>query len=166
MSHAFSIELEGLRKSFRRVVRRGAGVSNRLADFVSPRTEAVQAIEDVSFRIAPGERVAFIGPNGAGKAATLKVLAGMLLPDGGDARVLGVVPGGVRRRLAFAIGTVFGQRSQLWYQLPARDSFRLFGAVYELPARELERRLSELVEAFELGGFLDTPVHKLSLGQR
>jgi viologen exporter family transport system ATP-binding protein len=166
MSVTSSIELEGLKKSFRRALPRPGGAAARLADLVSPRHEAVSAIDGVSFRIQPGERVAFIGPNGAGKSTTLKVLAGILEPDAGKVDVLGMVPWRERARLAFAIGAVFGQRSQLWYQLPARDSLELLGHVYELSRADYRRRLAELVDAFELGAILGTPVRQLSLGQR
>ncbi|MET0411046.1 MAG: ATP-binding cassette domain-containing protein [Polyangiaceae bacterium] len=161
-----SIQLEGLKKSFRRALPRESGIASRVMDLLSPRLQAVQAIADVSFRIEPGERVAFIGPNGAGKSTTLKVLSGILEPDAGTVDVLGMVPWRERTRLAFAIGTVFGQRSQLWYQLPAKDSLELLGHVYELSRSEYQRRLAQLTEAFDLGAILGTPVRQLSLGQR
>jgi viologen exporter family transport system ATP-binding protein len=161
-----AIELQGLKKSFRRALPRESGLAARVKDLFAPRVQAVQAISDVSFRIEPGERVAFIGPNGAGKSTTLKVLSGILEPDAGTVDVLGMVPWRERARLAFAIGTVFGQRSQLWYQLPAKDSLELLGHVYELPRAEYQRRLRQLTEAFDLGAILGTPVRQLSLGQR
>jgi ABC-2 type transport system ATP-binding protein len=161
-----SISIEGLKKSFRRALPRRGGLAQRLLDVVSPKSERVPAVDGVSFTIEPGERVAFIGPNGAGKSTTLKVLSGILEPDDGRVSVLGLVPWRERRRLAFAIGTVFGQRSQLSYQLPAKDSLELLGHVYELSRADYQRRLGELVDTFELGGFIDTPVRQLSLGQR
>jgi ABC-2 type transport system ATP-binding protein len=124
------------------------------------------AVDRLSFSIAPGERVAFIGPNGAGKSTTLKVLAGILKPDAGDVEVLGLIPWRQRSQLAFQIGTVFGQRSQLWYQLPPRDTFELLGRVYELDPREHKRRIDLLASVFELGAYVDTPVRQLSLGER
>jgi ABC-2 type transport system ATP-binding protein len=161
-----AVHLEGLSKSFRVRRPRGRDLSSRVRDFVRPRTESVVAVRDLSFAIEPGERVAFIGPNGAGKSTTLKMLAGILTPDAGRARVLGLNPSRQRRQLAFRLGTVFGQRSQLWYQLPPRDTFALLGRVYDVDEREHRARLASLASVFELGAFLDTPVRQLSLGER
>jgi ABC-2 type transport system ATP-binding protein len=161
-----TILLEGLNKSFRRALPRGKGVMSRTWDLLRPRYVPVAAVRDVSFGIRAGERVAFIGPNGAGKSTTLKVLAGILRPDAGVVDVLGMLPWRDRERLGFDIGTVFGQRSQLWYQLPAADSFELLSRVYELPRAEYRRRLAALLEAFELGSVVGQPVRELSLGQR
>ena len=155
-SVVLDVELNHLSKSFRvRHARRG-GVAARIRDFFDRPTQAVTAIDRLSFSIASGERVAFIGPNGAGKSTTLKVLAGILVPDAGDVRVLGLVPWRERQRLAFHIGTVFGQRSQLWYQLPARDTFELLGRVYEIDNREHRRRIDALTSVFEIGALVDT----------
>jgi ABC-2 type transport system ATP-binding protein len=161
-----AVELQELTKSFR--VRRptGRGVAARLRDVVAPQTHAVVAVDRLSFSVRAGERVAFIGPNGAGKSTTLKILAGILHPDAGSVRVLGLVPSHERYALAFRIGTVFGQRSQLWYQLPPRDTFALLGRVYEVDATEHRRRIDMLVALFELGPLVDTPVRQLSLGER
>jgi ABC-2 type transport system ATP-binding protein len=153
-------------KAFRVRRPRGGGIATRFRDLFGSQTQTVMAVDRLSFSIAEGERVAFIGPNGAGKSTTLKVLAGILRPDAGDVRVLGFVPGSERRQLAFQIGTVFGQRSQLWYQLPARDTFELLGRVYELGRSEHRRRIDTLVSLFELGALVDTPVRHLSLGER
>jgi ABC-2 type transport system ATP-binding protein len=161
-----AVELNRLSKAFRVPRARGTGVAARVRDFFSPHTQTVSAVDRLSFSIAPGERVAFIGPNGAGKSTTLKMLAGILRPDSGEVRVLGLVPSRQRRQLAFQIGTVFGQRSQLWYQLPPRDTFELLGRVYEIDRREHRRRIDALSSAFELGSLVDTPVRHLSLGER
>jgi viologen exporter family transport system ATP-binding protein len=161
-----AVELNQVSKSFRVRRARPAGVGARVHDLFRPKSQAVVAVDRLSFSIAPGERVAFIGPNGAGKSTTLKVLAGILQPDAGDVRVLGLVPSRDRRQLAFQIGTVFGQRSQLWYQLPPRDTFELLGRVYEADRRQHKRRLEVLTSAFELGTLVDTPVRHLSLGER
>src|SRR3954470_1340556 len=151
-----AVQLDRLTKSFRVRRPRGGGLSSRLRDFVRPETHEVLAVDALSFSIAHGERVAFIGPNGAGKSTTLKMLAGILHPDSGDARVLGLVPSRQRRQLAFQLGTVFGQRSQLWYQLPPRDTFALLARVYELDDAIFRRRLSALTDLFQLAPLVDT----------
>ncbi len=166
MPPAPAVHLDRLSKSFAVRRSRAAGLAARFKDFVAPQTRSVIAVDDLSFSIEPGERVAFIGPNGAGKSTTLKILAGILHPDRGEVRVLGVAPAKQRRTLAFRVGTVFGQRSQLWYQLPPRDTFELLRRVYEVDARTHRARLQTLVALFELGALLDTPVRQLSLGER
>jgi ABC-2 type transport system ATP-binding protein len=166
MPPALAVQLDRLTKSFRVRRARSGGLAARVRDLVLPETEIVHAVDELSFVIEPGERVGFIGPNGAGKSTTLKVLAGILYPDGGRVRVLGFVPAAERRALAFRIGTVFGQRSQLWYQLPPRDTFALLRSVYEIEPDAHRRRLAALTAIFDLGPLLDTPVRQLSLGQR
>lgn len=161
-----AVQLTRVSKSFRVPRPRRGGLAARARDLLRPQTEAVVAVDDLSFSIAAGERVAFIGPNGAGKSTTLKVLAGILRPDAGEVRVLGFVPSDDRRRLAFHIGTVFGQRSQLWYQLPPRDTFELLGRVYEIDRPQHRRRIEMLTALFELDALVDTPVRHLSLGER
>ena len=113
-----------------------------------------------------GELLGFIGPNGAGKSTTIKMLTGILHPTSGQASVLGYTPWTQRRELAYQIGTVFGQRPQLWYHLPAIDTFYLFGKIYEVDDRMIKQRIGLLSEAFEITDLLETPVRKLSLGQR
>jgi ABC-2 type transport system ATP-binding protein len=160
-----SIEVRGLRKVF--LVREPArGVSGALRQLVRPRTRPVVAVDDLSFSIEAGERVAFVGPNGAGKSTTIKVLSGILQPTAGDVRVLGLDPCARRRELAFRIGTVFGQRTQLWYHLPAADTFALLRLVYEQDQETHRRRLAALVDAFALRPLLGKPVRQLSLGER
>jgi ABC-2 type transport system ATP-binding protein len=160
-----SIEVEGLRKVFKvREQERGLGAS--LRHVFAPRTRDVVAVDGISFRIEPGERVAFVGPNGAGKSTTIKMLTGILHPTDGTASVLGCVPWRDRRKLAYRLGTVFGQRTQLWYHLPAADTFRLLGFVYDQDEAVHARRLGELVELFGIGELLKKPVRQLSLGER
>jgi ABC-2 type transport system ATP-binding protein len=161
-----AIEVQELCKTFRARQPRGPGIRARLADVVAPQSRDVHAVEGISFRIAAGERVAFIGPNGAGKSTTLKILAGILHPTSGHVAVCGLVPWRDRHELGFTIGTVFGQRSQLWYQLAPRDTLELLARVYELPHALWRARLDALVHAFELEPLLDRPVRQLSLGER
>jgi len=163
---AHAIEVSGLSKVFHVQRARAGGFSARLRNVLSPQRDAVVAVDKISFSIAHGERVAFIGPNGAGKSTTLKMLSGILYPDAGEAHVLGYTPWRQRKQLGFRLGTVFGQRSQLWYHLPARDTFALLAHVYEVPAELHRRRLQDMVERFELRELLDKPVSQLSLGQR
>ena len=163
---SIAVDVKELSKSFRTREARGPGFRARVADVVAPRSRAVRAVDRISFRIASGERVAFIGPNGAGKSTTLKMLAGILLPTSGHVTVAGLVPWRDRYQLGFAIGTVFGQRSQLWYQLAPRDTIELLARVYEIPRAVWRSRLDTLVDAFELAPLLDRPVRQLSLGER
>lgn len=129
------------------------------------RTEVV-SVREVSFNVPVGQSVAFIGPNGAGKSTTIKMLTGILRPTSGVAHVLGVVPWEQRSKLAYSIGAVFGQRSQLWYHLPPDDTFELLSRIYNLDRAEYKKRRDMLVERFRISSFLHTPVRKLSLGQR
>lgn len=124
------------------------------------------AVEDVNLVVPEGQAVAFIGPNGAGKSTTIKMLTGILKPTSGKARVLGLDPWKDRSRLCARIGAVFGQRSQLWLHLPASDTFDLLAVIYDLGKNDYRKRRDMLVERFELSSFIDTPVRRLSLGQR
>lgn len=146
--------------------RKASGLLGSLRAFWAPDRRIVDAVRDVTFSVEPGELLAFIGPNGAGKSTTIKMLTGILHPSSGHAEVLGLVPWKDRRRLAFQIGSVFGQKSQLWMHLPPEDSFRLLARIYELPERRFRQRVGKLVELFDLKELMDTPVRKLSLGQR
>jgi ABC-2 type transport system ATP-binding protein len=126
----------------------------------------VVAVSDVDLRIAPGEAVGFLGPNGAGKSTTIKMLTGILVPTAGRLQVCGLDPTRQRRELARRLGVVFGQRSQLWWDLPLRDSFELLGAIHRVPGPELQTRLARCTEVLGLHEFLDVAVRQLSLGQR
>jgi ABC-2 type transport system ATP-binding protein len=124
------------------------------------------AVDHIDFSIAAGERVAFIGPNGAGKSTTLKMLTGLLYPSSGSALVAGFVPWNERSRLAYEIGIVFGQRSQLWYHLEVRDSFALLAKIYGIDAPTYRARTAELANVLRIADLLESPVKSLSLGQR
>lgn len=160
-----TIKAENLSKTFR-VRQKEKGMKGSLQAILRPRIKEVQAVDGISFSVEAGEMLAFIGPNGAGKSTTIKMLTGILYPDGGRARVLDIDPAKQRKRLAYEIGTVFGQKEQLWTHLTPYDNFRFFGAIYDSPDRETESRIRELADTFELGSFLNTPVRNLSLGQR
>jgi ABC-2 type transport system ATP-binding protein len=141
-------------------------VLGALGGALFPDNQTIHAVGGISFEIAAGERVAIIGPNGAGKSTTLKMLSGILEPTGGAASVLGLTPWLQRKALAYRIGVVFGQRSQLWGELPARDSFALLARIYDQAGPDADRRRAGLIERFELGPLLAQPVNRLSLGQR
>jgi ABC-2 type transport system ATP-binding protein len=160
-----AIIVSHLKKTFQSK-RKAAGLSGSLRALIRPQYTTVEAVRDLSFEMEPGELLGFIGPNGAGKSTTIKILTGILYPSGGGATVLGYVPWRERRQLAYHIGTVFGQRPQLWYHLPAVDTLQLFGKIYEMDDAEVKRRISFLAEAFKIEDLLETPVRKLSLGQR
>jgi ABC-2 type transport system ATP-binding protein len=137
-----------------------------LRGLLSPELTTIDALSGVSFQITAGERVALIGPNGAGKSTTLKILTGILEPSQGTARVLDLTPWHDRRQLAYRIGVVFGQRSQLWPELPVRASFALLRRIYDQDDDAFAARLDRLIGRFDLAALLDQPVHQLSLGQR
>lgn len=160
-----AIHVQNLDKKFT-TKHKAAGLRGSLQALVRPQMDVVQAVRDLSFDMEEGELLGFIGPNGAGKSTTIKILTGILYPSGGRAEVLGFVPWEQRRQLAYRIGTVFGQRPQLWYHLPAVDTFYLFGKIYEVSDAEIRQRIGWLAEAFEIQDLLETPVRKLSLGQR
>jgi ABC-2 type transport system ATP-binding protein len=151
------IEMAGLRKEF--TVRVRAGRLRR-------EKRTVAAVDGVDLTIAEGEMVGYIGPNGAGKSTTLKMLTGVLTPSAGQVSVCGLQPVPQRTKLALRIGVVFGQRSQLWWDLPLRESFALLRHIYRVPAAEHAARLRRCRQLLDLDEFLDTPVRQLSLGQR
>ncbi len=151
------VRLDNLSRSF--TVRQKVGRVRR-------RTRVVHAVDGISASIQPGEAVGYIGANGAGKSTTIKMLTGILVPSSGQVRTCGYDPVPQRRRLAREIGVVFGQRSQLWWDLPLRDSFRILGAIHRLPNEEARVRTQELVDRLGLADLLDTPVRQLSLGER
>lgn len=159
------IRVRGLSKSFA-VKKKEEGLLPSLRSLVRPSYTEKLAVHDIDLTVEPGETLAFLGPNGAGKSTTIKMLTGILHPTGGSAEVLGFCPWKERSRLAYRIGTVFGQKSQLWYHLPPLDSFELMSRIYELKRGDYYSRRDDLVRRFELEPYLRTPVRKLSLGER
>jgi len=137
-----------------------------LRQLVAPRHREVRALDGVSFEVAEGEMVGYIGPNGAGKSTTIKVMAGIMVPDGGRCEVMGRVPWADRIAHVSRIGVVFGQRTQLWWDLPVADSFDLLRDVYRVPPAEHRKTRDALVHALRIEPLLHTPVRQLSLGQR
>ena len=162
---AGSIEIRGLRKVFK-VRERAAGLGGAMRQLFSAKTRDVVAVDEVTFSIEPGERVAFVGPNGAGKSTTIKMLTGILHPTAGHAEVLGFVPWRERSKLSYKTGTVFGQRSQLWFHLAPLDTFALLAKIYERDEAAHKKRLGELIEIFQIGALVEKPVRQLSLGER
>ena len=153
------IHVQGLEKQFviREKRKKGAFLREK---------KIVRALQDVSFDIEKGELLGYIGPNGAGKSTTVKILSGILTPDGGEVTVGGRVPWKERKEHVSRIGVVFGQRTQLWWDVPIRDSYDLLKDIYRIPPADYDARLRELTEALGLGELLRTPLRQLSLGQR
>lgn len=159
------IEMQHITKTYR-VSRRNAGLAAACKALFSRDVEVVHALNDVSFTIHDGEMVGYVGPNGAGKSSTIKILSGILAPDGGVCVVNGRVPWKERVSHVREIGVVFGQRSQLWWDIPVIDSFELLRDIYSTPEEIYRRNLEELTELLQLGEILRTPTRQLSLGQR
>jgi ABC-2 type transport system ATP-binding protein len=159
------IEVEDLQKIFTVPVRRSGRLA-ALRTLLAREYRSVRAVDGVSFRLEAGEMVGYLGPNGAGKSTTLKMLTGILVPSGGHILVDGRVPHRQRVEHVLRIGVVFGQRTQLWWDLPTIESFELLRHVYRIPAQRWRQNLDAFAELLELGPFLDTPVRQLSLGQR
>ncbi len=159
------IHVEGLTRTFRVPVRT-PGWAGAVRDLVLPKHRTVTALDRISFSINAGELIGYIGPNGAGKSTTIKILSGILVPDGGTATVLGRTPWQDRIATVRELGVVFGQRTQLWWDLPVIESFELLREIYKVDHGAWKRSLDELVGLLDLGPLLDTPVRQLSLGQR
>lgn len=164
-SNADVITVRDLVKIYR-VEQRREGRFGWLRSFVTPEYQHIRALDGISFTIPQGEVIGLLGPNGAGKSTTVKIVAGIMYPDGGTVEVLGRDPHRQRIQNAREIGVLFGQRSQLIRELPAIDSFQFLRAVYRIPQREFKQRLDELAEVLSLGPLLGQPVRTLSSGQR
>lgn len=160
-----AIHVHQLRKQFQ-VQKNRPGLKGAFIDLFRREYNTVAAVKDISFDIPRGEICGYIGENGAGKSTTIKMLTGILVPTSGELRVNGYVPYREREKFVRGIGVVFGQRSQLWWDIGVIESFQLLKKVYRVPEAEFRQRLDELVERLQLGELLQRPVRKLSLGQR
>ena len=159
------ITVDKLSKNFK-VKEKEKGFIGSLKSLIKPKFKIVKAVKKISFSVEKGEMIAFIGPNGAGKSTSIKMMTGILYPDGGKIDVLGFDPTKERNKLSYEIGCVFGQKEQLWMHLTPYDNFKFFGAIYNIPSKRVEKKIDEFRELFELDEFINTPVRNLSLGQR
>ena len=160
-----AIEVKNLSKTFKTKVKE-TGLKGSLKSIIKPKYSEKKAVNNISFSVEKGEIIAFIGPNGAGKSTTIKMLTGILFPTKGEINIMGINPERNRKKLAYKIGTVFGQKEQLWIHLTPYDNFKFFGAIYDVPEQTINKRITEYKEIFELDEFINTPVRSLSLGQR
>ncbi len=159
------IEVKSLSKEFKVKVKE-KGIKGSIKSIFNPNYNIINAVNNISFSVQEGEIIAFIGPNGAGKSTTIKMLTGILYPSNGTISVMGINPSKQRKKLAYNIGTVFGQKEQLWMHLTPYDNFKFFGAIYDLNDNQIEKKIEEYSKVFDLGKFINTPVRNLSLGQR
>jgi len=159
------IEVKNVSKTFK-VSKRAAGIPGMIANLVAPKYEKKVAVKEVSFSIEEGEMVGFIGPNGAGKSTTIKMLSGILCPDHGKISVGEYVPYKQRKAYVGNIGVVFGQKSQLQWDLPVIDSFELLKAIYRIPEKVYKKNYNRYIEMLDMSEFINRPVRQLSLGQR
>lgn len=159
------IHVENISKQFK-ISKREAGMKNAIKSFFKREYQTINALDDISFDIKPGEIVGYIGPNGAGKSTTIKIMCGILVPTSGECVVDGYVPWKDRKKYVKNIGVVFGQRSGLWWDVPPIDSFELLKDIYGIPQKEYEEKLKELTENLDLEEIKNIPTRQLSLGQR
>jgi ABC transporter len=159
------IQVKDLSKEYK-IVRRDSGIKNAFRSFIKREYRIVRAVDKVSFSIKKGEIVGYIGPNGAGKSTTIKMLSGILKPDEGIINIMGMDPTVDRIKYVREIGVVFGQKSQLWWDIPAEDSFDLLKDIYKIPDDEYEKNKQELVKILHLEEIIKSPVRQLSLGER
>ncbi len=159
------IEMRGVNKTYR-VRRREAGLGSAVKSLISRQYDLIPALREMSFTIPDGQIVGYIGPNGAGKSTTVKILSGILRPDSGVCTVNGLVPWEDRKKHVARLGVVFGQRSQLWWDVPVADSMALLRDIYRVPQALYRENLDRLTALLDLGALLRTPARMLSLGQR
>lgn len=159
------IYVEKLRKEFKKTIK-DSGLKGSLKSFVKPKKEIVTAVKDISFDVNEGEILGFIGPNGAGKSTVIKMLTGILSPTSGKCTINGKDPQKDRKRYVKEIGVVFGQRTQLWWDLPLTETYTVLKEIYEVEDSRFKKRMGFLNEVLELDSFINSPVRTLSLGQR
>lgn len=159
------ISVNNISKTFKVGIRK-SGLKNALKSFIKRKYKYIKAIDNISFSINKGEIVGYIGPNGAGKSTTIKILSGILLPDSGEVKVGRLIPSKDRVKYVKKIGVVFGQRSQLWWDIPAEDTFDLLKDVYDIPDKVYEKNKDELIKLLNIEDVIKVPVRQLSLGQR
>lgn len=160
-----AIEVRNLRKEFKAYSSR-SGLSGAFRDLLTRNYKIFPAVNDISFEVKKGEMVGYIGENGAGKSTTIKMLTGILTPTAGEVVVNGMNPHKEREKFVRTIGVVFGQRSQLWWDIAVQESFRLLKKVYNVPDEQFNSHMNDIIETLDLTPLLDKPVRKLSLGQR
>ena len=159
------IQLKNIKKTFR-VAKREKGTAAALLSLFHREYREIHALDGISFSVEKGEIAGFIGPNGAGKSTAIKIMSGILTPDSGECTVLGMCPWNNRSKYVSHIGVVFGQRTQLWWDVPVHDSLELLGDIYKVDEKRFRENLGELSEILELGDLLSVPLRQLSLGQR
>lgn len=159
------IYVENLRKEFKKTIKE-PGLKGSLKSFIKPKKEIVAAVKDISFDVNEGEILGFIGPNGAGKSTVIKMLTGILSPTSGKCTINGKDPQKDRKTYVKEIGVVFGQRTQLWWDLPLTETYTVLKEIYEVDDSRFKKRMSFLNEVLELDSFINSPVRTLSLGQR
>jgi ABC-2 type transport system ATP-binding protein len=159
------IDVNHVVKTYARPIRSG-GIAGGIRDLFFKKYNYVNAVDDISLKVMKGEFIGYIGPNGAGKSTSIKILTGILQASSGSIKVLGLDPFKNRKDYTRQIGVVFGQRTQLWWDIAVKESYYLLRRIYQVPEREFIKRLDDLVAMFEISGLLDTPVRKLSLGER
>ena len=159
------IELRNITKTFK-ISERTEGKFGLFRGSIIRKTKEIRALDNISFKIDQGQLIGYIGPNGAGKSTSVKVMSGILTPESGECIIMGRTPWKERVAHVSQIGVVFGQRSQLWWDVPVNDSFDLLKDIYDIPPGKFKERLNKLVQTMDLGSLLKTPVRQLSLGQR
>jgi ABC-2 type transport system ATP-binding protein len=159
------IKVEKLCKTFK-IKQKDKGLKGSIKSIFSPKIKEKKAVNNISFEVEKGEILAFIGPNGAGKSTTIKMLTGILFPDKGKIDVLGLNPQKDRKKLAYEIGLMMGQKEQLWTHLTPYDNFKYFGAIYDIPEKVVEKKIDEFRSIFNIDEYINNPVRNLSLGQR